>query len=224
LYIRFALQVLYTVRMFSGLNINGDVIVVVSIIISIVIHEAMHGFAAYALGDDTAKEAGRLTLNPLKHIDLYTTILLPIIMRLVVHTPFLAAKPVPFNPHRVKFGEYGAAIVGLAGPLSNFLLASIAAIFLHIFSASISLNLDTYIFYFLEINIYVFVFNMIPFPPLDGSRLLYAFAPEPLQRVMARIEAMGFTAIIFILILFFFVLSPFILSIDQHLINFLVTV
>jgi Zn-dependent protease len=210
--------------MFSGLNINGDVIVVVSIIISIVIHEAMHGFAAYALGDDTAKEAGRLTLNPLKHIDLYTTILLPIIMLLVVHTPFLAAKPVPFNPHRVKFGEYGAAIVGLAGPLSNFLLASIAAIFLHIFSASISLNLDTYIFYFLEINIYVFVFNMIPFPPLDGSRLLYAFAPEPLQRVMARIEAMGFTAIIFILILFFFVLSPFILSIDQHLINFLVTV
>ena len=100
----------------SGLGVEGTIIVIASIIISMVIHEAMHGYVAYALGDNTAKEAGRLTLNPLKHIDIYTTILLPIVMILIFHVPFLAAKPVPFNPNRVKFREYGAALVGLAGP------------------------------------------------------------------------------------------------------------
>jgi Zn-dependent protease len=211
---------MYTDHMFNGLSATQDIIVIASIIVSLVIHEAMHGYMAYALGDDTAKEAGRLTLNPLKHIDLYTTILLPIVMILKFHVPFLAAKPVPFNPNKVKFREYGAALVGIAGPLSNFALAGLAAVVLHIFGNSMSHDTAYGIFLFLEINIAVFVFNMIPFPPLDGSRLLYAFAPEPLQRVMGKIESMGFTAIIFILLLFFLFLSPFIVSIDQHLINF----
>lgn len=208
--------------MISGLSLSGTIIVVLSIIISIVIHEAMHGFAANALGDDTAKMAGRLTLNPLKHIDIYTTVLLPIVMILVFKVPFLAAKPVPFNPNRVKFREYGAALVGLAGPLSNLVLAVLAAIILRVFANSISENIGLDIYYFLYINVAIFVFNMIPFPPLDGSRLLYAFAPESLQNVMERIEAMGFTAIIFIMLLFFVVLSPLVISIDQHLVNFLI--
>ncbi|HUD05720.1 MAG TPA: site-2 protease family protein [Candidatus Saccharimonadales bacterium] len=208
--------------MLTGLGVTGTIIVIVSIIISIAIHEAMHGFAAHALGDDTAKEAGRLTLNPLKHIDPYTTVLLPIVMVLIFHVPFLAAKPVPFNPNRVKFREYGAALVGLAGPLSNFVLAGLAAVILRVFASRVSVSLDLDIFYFMYINVAIFVFNMIPFPPLDGSRLLYAFAPEPLQRVMQRIEGMGFVAILFIILLFFAFLSPFIISIDQHLVNFLV--
>lgn len=113
-------NVYWTYMLISGLGVDGTIVIIVSIIISMVIHEVMHGYAAHALGDDTAKEAGRLTLNPLKHIDIYTTILLPIVMILIFHVPFLAAKPVPFNPNRVKFGEYGAAIVGVAGPPVQF--------------------------------------------------------------------------------------------------------
>lgn len=213
---------MYTDPMLDGLGLAGTIIVIASIIFSIAIHEAMHGFAAHALGDDTAKEAGRLTLNPLKHIDLYTTVFLPIVMVLIFHVPFLAAKPVPFNPNRVKFREYGAALVGLAGPASNFILAALAAVVLRVFVNSISYSVGLDIFYFIYINIAIFVFNMIPFPPLDGSRLLYAFAPEPLQRVMEKIEGMGFAAIIFIILLFFLFLSPFVISIDQHLVNFLI--
>jgi len=205
----------------SGLGVEGTIIVIASIIISMVIHEAMHGYVAYALGDNTAKEAGRLTLNPLKHIDIYTTILLPIVMILIFHVPFLAAKPVPFNPNRVKFREYGAALVGLAGPLSNFILACLAALILRVYAGSITENIGLYIEYFIYINIALFVFNMIPFPPLDGSRLLYAFAPESLQKVMERIEGMGFTAIIFIILIFFLFLSTPVVSIDQHILNFL---
>jgi Zn-dependent protease len=182
----------------------------------------MHGYVAYALGDDTAKEAGRLTLNPLKSIDLYTTVLLPIVMILLFHVPFLAAKPVPYNPNKVKFHEYGAALVALAGPLSNFVLAGLAAIVLRLFGNGMDYSTAYAIFLFIEINVSIFVFNMIPFPPLDGSRVLYAFAPKPVQRVMEQIESMGFMAIILILIIFFLFLSPVIISIDQHVINFLV--
>ena len=215
-------NVYWTYMLISGLGVDGTIVIIVSIIISMVIHEVMHGYAAHALGDDTAKEAGRLTLNPLKHIDIYTTILLPIVMILIFHVPFLAAKPVPFNPNRVKFGEYGAAIVGVAGPLSNFVLACLAAVVLRTFGNGFSGNLITYSEYFIYINVALFVFNMIPFPPLDGSRLLYAFAPESVQNVMARIEAMGFTAIIFILIIFFYFLSGPIEAIDLHILNFLI--
>lgn len=209
--------------MFDGLTIGQAIVVIASIILGVSFHEAMHGFAAHALGDDTAQLAGRLTLNPLKHIDIYTTILLPIVMLLIFHVPFLAAKPVPFNPTRLKYREYGAAIVGIAGPLSNLVLAGLAALVLHIFSGSITQTVGFDIYLFMYVNVAMFVFNMIPFPPLDGSRLLYAFAPEPLQRVMYRIESAGFTSIIFIVIIFFLFLSTFIISIDTHLVNFLLS-
>ena len=184
------------------------------------IHEAMHAFTAHWLGDTTAKDEGRLTLNPLKHIDLYTTILLPVLLILLRIPPFFIAKPVPFNPARVKYEEFGVALIGIAGPLTNFALAVVASLILRSFDIGSSLY-D--IFNILVIvNLGFFVFNMIPFPPLDGSRLLYAFAPEPLQKFMYQIEAMGISAIFMFMFLFFYVLSSTIGSIIESLYNFLV--
>src|SRR5579885_2674332 len=95
----------------------------VSLLISITLHEAMHAFTSYWLGDDTARLEGRLSLNPLRHIDPFATIILPILTYFLLGFPLLAAKPVPFNPNRVKYEEFGAALVGIAGPLTNLGLA-----------------------------------------------------------------------------------------------------
>jgi Zn-dependent protease len=193
--------------MFNDLSSLDIVIVIVSIIISLSIHEAIHGFAAHWLGDSTAKDLGRLTLNPLKHIDLYTTILLPIITIIFFHFPFLIAKPVPFNPNRVKWGEYGAAIVGVAGPLTNSALAVVSGLILRFTNIGAGTTISDILVIFTEINTALFVINMIPIPPLDGSRLLYAFAPEPLQDVMAKIEQTGFMSMIIIFIVIIYILS-----------------
>lgn len=186
------------------------------------IHEAMHAFTAHALGDTTAKDEGRLTLNPLKHIDLFTTVLLPVLMIVAGLPPFFAAKPVPFNPERVKYEEFGAALVGLAGPLTNFLLAVVAAIIVHLFGIAVGTDLFHVFSIFIVVNLGFFVFNMIPFPPLDGSRLLYALAPEPVQRVMYQIESLGFTAIVLFMFLFIYLRGGVIIgSIVDTLYNFL---
>src|SRR4051794_22399970 len=104
--------------MLSDLGSNTLLIVLVSLVISITLHEMMHAFASYWLGDDTAHVMGRISLNPLHHIDPFATILLPLITLILFHVPLLAAKPVPFNPNRLKYEEYGVALVGIAGPLT----------------------------------------------------------------------------------------------------------
>lgn len=204
--------------MFPGLTFPELIVVIVSIIISLSIHEAMHGFVAYWLGDTTARDMGRLTLNPIKHIDLFTTVLLPIILIRLTGTPFFAAKPVPFNPNRVKYGEYGAALVGIAGPLTNLILAVFSGALMRL-SLGVTVYNDLELFTF--VNIGFFVFNMIPIPPLDGSRLLYAFAPEPLQDIMRRIESYGFVTILVFVYLVFNLISSEYVSIETHLFNLL---
>ncbi len=208
--------------MLSDLAFSDLVIVLVSILISMALHEAMHGFVAHWLGDSTAKDEGRLTLNPLKHVDIYTTILLPLVLILFHVPPFFVAKPVPFNPTRVRFGEYGAALVGLAGPFTNLLLAGVSAL---VIKSGVTIGTETFniLTIFMQVNIGFFVFNMIPFPPLDGSRLLYAFAPEPLQRVMQQIESAGFMTILLFMLLLFPFLSPAIGTIIDHIYIFLLS-
>ncbi|HMH30899.1 MAG TPA: site-2 protease family protein, partial [Methylomirabilota bacterium] len=114
--------------MLTDLSPLNLLVVLVSLVVGLTVHEAMHGFVAHWLGDDTAHREGRLTLNPLAHIDVLTTILLPMVMIILHAPPILAAKPVPFNPDRLKFDEWGAALVGLAGPLTNLALAALAAV------------------------------------------------------------------------------------------------
>jgi Zn-dependent protease len=204
-------------------NLSGSdlVIYLVCIVISLAIHEAMHGYVAHWLGDTTAADMGRLTLNPLKHIDGMTTILLPMVLLLAGLQPFFAAKPVPFNPDRVRYDEYGVAMIGVAGPLTNLALAGLAALVFRIFGAHFGSSLDNIIVIFTEVNIGFFIFNMIPFPPLDGSRLLYAFAPEPLQEIMRQIESIGFLAIIFFVFVLFRLFVGPIVNIETGLLNFL---
>lgn len=190
-----------------------------SLLIGVTIHEMMHGFAAYWLGDTTAADQGRLTLNPLRSIDPLMTILLPLILIVTVGLPFFAAKPVPFNPNRVKWDEYGAALVGLAGPVTNFVLAVLGAGLYRLSGGAGTFG--EFAYFFVLINIGLMVFNLIPFPPLDGSRLLYAVAPQPLRELMARIESFGFVAILVFILLIFRFISPLIISIDSGILNFL---
>lgn len=162
--------------------------ILVSIILSLSIHEAMHAFTAHWLGDNTAQEEGRLSLNPLRHIDPFTTVILPIITLVLFKVPILAAKPVPFNPERVKYEEFGSALIAAAGPLTNLALAVIAAPLLHVIALG---PLADFLVVFIELNVILFIFNIIPIPPLDGSRVLYSLAPEPVQRFMDQIEPYG---------------------------------
>jgi Zn-dependent protease len=179
----------YCRDMLDNANFTSIVVVIVSILASMVVHEFMHAWVGHQLGDTTAKEEGRLTLNPLAHIDPIMTLLLPAVTLLLFHAPILAAKPVPFNPARLKYDEFGAAMVAAAGPLSNLALAFIAAILLRPLDGGSFLAQALQVF--VELNVALFVFNILPIPPLDGSRVLYAFAPRPLQELLEQLEPIG---------------------------------
>ena len=204
--------------MIESLSLFNIAIAIVSLILAMTLHEAVHAYTGYLLGDDTAKEQGRVTLNPIKHIDPFSTILLPVITLIVFSLPILAAKPVPFNPARVKFEEFGAAMIAFAGPLTNLILAIIAGFILKIFQGSLGEEMIVVFTLFIFINIALFVFNMIPIPPLDGSRVLYAFAPEPLQDFMASLERIGIF-IVFTLVLFVPAFFQFIIDLNQKVLN-----
>jgi Zn-dependent protease len=175
--------------MLGSLTVTDILILIGVILVSLTIHEMMHALVGFKLGDDTAAEEGRISLNPLKHIDPFMTVLLPIITIVVFQTPILAAKPVPFNPERVKWDEFGGALIAVAGPLSNLVLAVIGGLAANfVVESSLLANI---VATFTIVNVSLFVFNMIPIPPLDGSRVLYAFAPDPVRRVMEQLEPVG---------------------------------
>lgn len=176
------------------------VAVLAIILVSMTLHEVMHAFMSYWLGDDTAKLQGRLTLNPIKHIDPFLTILLPLILAITGGPIFGGAKPVPFNPNRVKYDEWGAALVALAGPLTNFVIAFILFGIVAIFNISPISDVGSVLMLAVGINLGFFVFNMIPIPPLDGSRALYALAPDFVRRGMEAVESFGLV-LIFALVL-----------------------
>ncbi len=194
------------------------------ILISMTLHEAMHGFVSYWLGDDTARLQGRLTLNPIKHIDPFLTILLPLMLAIVGAPIFGGAKPVPFNPDRVKGDEWGVAAVALAGPLTNLLIAfvlfGVGAILGYNLSAFTYVSLPEMILaYGVFINLGFFVFNMIPFPPLDGSRVLYALAPDFVRRGMEYIEQYGLIFVFALVLLASSSIGTFMLTAIQAIVT-----
>ena len=184
------------------------------------LHEAMHAFVGYWLGDDTAKLQGRLTLNPIKHIDPFLTILLPLFLAVMGGPIFGGARPVPFNPDRVRYGEWGAALIAIAGPLTNLIIAFIVFGIYTLAGAPqeglLALILTTAV----VVNLGFFVFNILPIPPLDGSRVLYVLAPEFVRRGMEMIERFGIVVIFLIVLL----ASPFIGTLMTTSINFFIDV
>ena len=179
-----------------GMDITYLIIVLVTILLSMTLHEAMHAFMGYFLGDDTAKAQGRLSLNPIKHIDPIMTIALPLFLAVMGGPIFGGAKPVPFNPHKVRYGEWGAALVAIAGPLTNLLIAfvvfGVGVLSGVITSAGVEATLaGQIVITAVSVNLGFFVFNILPIPPLDGSRVLYALAPDPVKAGMEYIERYG---------------------------------
>lgn len=189
-----------------------EILIVIGVLaFSISVHESVHSIVAYFLGDSSSHDHGRFSLNPLQHIDPLTTIALPLVLLLAGGQPFAAAKPVQVNSAGLKWREVGMAIVAVVGPLSNLALALVLSFVFNSIAIDSELT-NKILLYAIQINVGLGIFNLIPFPPLDGSRVLYAIAPDWLREIMNRIESFGFTAIIF----FMFILYPFI---DSTLLN-----
>ncbi len=184
-------------------NIAQIFTVFLIILTSVILHELSHGVVAYWLGDRTAKDAGRLTLNPLKHIDPYMSILVPVVLYLLNAPVFGGAKPVPVNYRNLKWHEWGMAIVAAAGPLTNFLIALIT--FLIGYFAGVFFNVSSFSYFLVTeiifINLGFMIFNLLPIPPLDGSRVLYAIAPDSARAYLDKFEPYGII-VVYALILF----------------------
>lgn len=187
------------------MEVLGVVLILVIVVGSVILHELAHGVVAYWLGDHTAKDAGRLTLNPIKHIDPYMSILVPVILYLLKAPVFGGAKPVPINSHNLKWREWGMALVAVAGPVTNFLIAFIFFLIGHFTGLLYGAGGEVLKFIFsrfVYINLGFMLFNLIPIPPLDGSRVLYAISPDKFRTVLMSIERYGII-IIYVLILLF---------------------
>lgn len=184
------------------------------LIFSVVIHEVSHGAVAYAMGDDTAKEEGRLTLNPLKHLDPFGSVILPALTYLLGGFIFGWARPVPYNPDNLKNQKYGPGLVGAAGPGSNLLIALVFGLLVR-FGGGLGLPpqfLQIAIF-IVFLNLILAIFNLVPIPPLDGSKVLFALLPGRSYELEAFFERYG----LIVLLVFIFFLSGVILPIAAFL-------
>ncbi len=206
------------------MQIGDTIFLVVIIIFSAVIHEVMHGVAADKLGDPTARYAGRLTLNPIPHLDMFGSIILPLILALS-HSPifFGWAKPVPYNPYNLRPGRFSEAIVAGAGPFSNIVIALIGGVVIRsgVFTAA-----NDIIFLIVVVNVMLCIFNLIPVPPLDGSKVLEAFLPRALSRGyeqwrmrMEQNPFLGMGLVLLIVLLAGGAFSTFIYSIAQTIVG-----
>ena len=178
------------------------IFLIIVLVMSAVFHEYMHGYAAFKLGDPTAKNAGRLTFNPIKHLDLFGSIIVPL-MLIISGASFLFAwaKPVPYNPYNLSDRKYGDAKVAAAGPLANLALALIFGLIWR-FMPFISIAFSGFIAMIIFINLILMVFNLIPIPPLDGSKILSAFLSPEARNKYLSLERYGLLFVLLFVFLF----------------------
>ena len=186
------------------------------LIMSVVVHEVSHGLMAKRLGDNTAKDLGRLSFNPLKHLDFMGSFLVPILSYIGGGFVFGWAKPVPYNPYNIKNQKWGPAMVAGIGPVSNFAIALVFGMALRFISAipaetALAISLIVYI------NILLGLFNLMPIPPLDGSKILAAVLPYKYERQLNLLERYGF----FLVLLFVFFIFPLITPIIPIIFRFI---
>ena len=181
------------------------------LMMSVVVHEVSHGTMASYLGDPTARYSGRLTLNPVKHIDPVGSIIVPIASYLLGGIIFGWAKPVPFNPYNLRGGKWGPALVAAAGPLSNL---SMALVFAIVMRYAISWHVAPAFYQItamiVMINLVLAIFNLVPIPPLDGSKILYAVLPRNLYWLEAYLEAYGWIFLLLFIMFFWGAIAPII--------------
>lgn len=185
---------------------------IVILLFSVIVHEVMHGYVALKFGDQTAKQAGRLTLNPIPHIDLFGTILLPALILIPAFLtgtppgPLLAwAKPVPINPLNFSNLRKGELFVSAAGVSANFALAVICALIFHILNALPMVfpsQIGDLLYFGIRINLFLGVFNLLPIPPLDGSKVLLSQLPYNLAKQYQKFEQYGFILLLFLIFIF----------------------
>ena len=188
------------------------IFIIIILIMSVVVHEVSHGYAALALGDPTAKYQGRLTLNPLSHVDPVGSFLVPLLGYLAGGFIIGWAKPVPFNPYNLRNARWGESLVAIAGPLSNIALAVVFGLIIRFASGYAFLNQSflNLAGFVVLINITLAIFNLVPIPPLDGSKILFAVLPYKWHALRESFEKFGLV-LVFIFVFFLWqTMSPFI--------------
>lgn len=186
------------------------------LLFSVIIHEVSHGFAALKLGDTTAKDMGRLTLNPIKHIDTFGSIVLPIMLYIFSAGTFVLgwAKPVPYNPFNLKNPKLGAGIIAAVGPISNLSVALIFGLILRAIFPLINIPIVSSLIILLNfivyINVLLAVFNLVPLPPLDGSNILFAFMPSRWHKLQEILMRHGFWLLVIFIVFGFQLILPII--------------
>jgi len=182
---------------------------IIILIFSVVIHEVAHGYAAFMLGDNTAKYEGRLTLNPIKHLDLFGSVILPLMLFLTGSGFILGwAKPVPFNPFNLRSQRWGEAIVAIAGPLSNIAIAVVFGLLIRfgVLAGSLEMLKITSVIVFT--NLLLAVFNLVPIPPLDGSKIIFSIFNVGFGPARAFLERFGILLVLFFVLFFWPLVSP----------------
>jgi len=193
----------------------------VIILFSAIIHEYLHGWMAERLGDPTARDAGRLTLNPLKHIDLWGSVLMPAMIFLGTGGALIFgyAKPVPFNPYNLRDQKYGVAKVALAGPLANLITALFFGLFLR-FVPGLNIISASFLAAIVQINLVLLIFNLLPIPPLDGSKVLLPFLSNDWQMKFLEWEQYGFILVLVFVFFGFSLIVPIINFLFKLIVGF----